>query len=819
MTYRVLKFGGSSLGDPERVNRVVGFVAAEQSRGPVALVVSALGPSTDWLVQSLDAAESGDAEASQQASDAFARLALSHELPASVRQAVSLQLHRLREQLRGVLLLGEASLRVRDRILAVGESVSSLVVAARLVDSGIPAIAVDAREWLVTDDRHGEARVDLTASSARLATIRQSWTGAVPVVTGFIGRSHSGSTTTLGRNGSDYTATLLAAGLQAAEVQIWSDVDGVMTADPQLVREAQLLETLSYDEALELATFGAKVLHPRTMIPLREHGIPLLIRNTLGPGHQGTRVDPLGGGDATRATSVTSLSGQALVDIQLQALDRGPKVAERLHRALEGATDTVWLATHSAHGQAMSVVVPLEQVGAVRAAIEAAMALELERGELKPLRIHAPVALLTLVAEAMGRTPNVAGRLFGALGRIGINVRAIGQSASSRSISCVIDEPSLPTAVRTVHAAFHLTHHRASVLLLGKGTVGGALLRQLTVQRAVLRTDHDVELVVVGVADRHRVVYDPEGLDLTHWEALLEQASPSSSPFGPVDEAMLDKLATLPVPILVDCTASPALAPLYEAAWSRGIHVVSANKKPLTMPRADILRLRHAARQAHRAWRYETTVGAALPIIETIQKLVHTGDRVTRIEGSLSGTLGYLCVALSEGVSIADAVRSAMQQGFTEPRPQEDLAGTDAARKAIILARELGLSLDMDDVFVEPLVPASLLSIQDVETFLEALEQHGPLLSAHIDALRKDGKVLRYLATIDPESTPALRVGPVAIGPGHPAYPLKGPTALVAISSRRYPEEPLVVQGAGAGGDVTAAGVLADILQVAIRQR
>jgi aspartokinase/homoserine dehydrogenase 1 len=785
----------------------------------VALVVSALGPSTEWLVQSLDAAATGDAERSRRASDAFARLALAHTLPEPVRQEVSRKLHRLREQLRGILLLGEASPRVRDRILAVGEAVSSLVVASRLVDSGIPAVAVDAREWLVTDDRHGEARVDVAASSIRLDALRQGWADAVPVVTGFFGRSRSGSTTTLGRNGSDYTATLLAAGLKAAEVQIWSDVDGVMTADPELVDEAQLLEALSYDEALELATFGARVLHPRTMIPLREHGIPLRIRNTLGPGHQGTRVDPVGGADETRATSVTSLSDQALVDIQLQALDRGPKVAERLHRALEGATDTVWLATHSAHGQAMSVVVPLAQVGAVQAAIEEALALEIERGELKPLRIHAPVALLTLVAEAMGQTPNVAGRLFGALGRIGINVRAIGQSASARSISCVVDESSLPLAVRTVHAAFHLTHHRASVLVLGKGTVGGALLRQLDAQRAVLRAGHDVEPVIVGVADRHRVAYDPGGLDLSQWPDLLEQASPVAGPCGPVGEALLDELATLPVPILVDCTASASLATLYEAAWSRGIHVVSANKKPLTLPGPDIRRLRQAARLAHREWRYETTVGAALPIIETIQKLVRTGDRVTRIEGSLSGTLGYLCVALSDGVSIAEAVRNAMEKGFTEPRPQEDLAGTDAARKAIILARELGLELDLEDVIVEPLVPAALLAIEDVDEFLAALKAHGPALTAHIDALRQGGEVLRYLATIDPDGSPALRVGPVAVGPGHPAYPLKGPTALVAITSRRYPDEPLVVQGAGAGGDVTAAGVLADILQVALRQR
>jgi aspartokinase/homoserine dehydrogenase 1 len=588
-----------------------------------------------------------------------------------------------------------------------------------------------------------------------------------------------------------------------------------MTADPRIVADATPLTHLSYDEALELATFGASVLHPRTILPLLETGILLRIRNTLDPDSAGTRVDAAGGNDETRATSVTSLEAQALIDVQLQTLDAGPRIAERVHRAVQETTETVWLATHSAHGQAMSIVVPEVVAQAVKAAIETALALEIDRGELKPISVHGPVSLLTLVGEAMGRTPNVAGQLFSALGRVGINVRTIGQSASARSISCVVDSAVLPLAVRTVHTAFHLTHRRASILLLGKGIVGGALLGQIAEQVQMLREQHDVEPVVVGLADRTRALFDPHGITAGTETERLASMPQAAGAWGPVTEAMLDELATLPVPILVDCTASDTLAPLYKAAWQRGIHVVAANKKPLTLSLADVADLRATARRSHSDWRYETTVGAALPVIDTLQHLVRTGDSVTRIQGSLSGTLGYLCDELSAGVPLGDAVRTAKRLGFTEPRPQEDLAGTDAARKALILARELGLQLEMSDVVIEPLVPAELLDIDDVDTFLAALDTH-TALAEQVAANRRDGKVLRYIATVDPNATPKLHVGPVAVTEGHPAYSLRGPASMVAFSSRRYPDEPLVVQGAGAGGEVTAAGVLADILRLAM---
>jgi aspartokinase/homoserine dehydrogenase 1 len=804
----VLKFGGTSLGDAARVRAVAARVAARAE--PLAVVVSAIGDTTDRLVAALDAARRKDRLTVAALVDGIGADAHASGPTAEAAARVDAELAALREVLLGVSLLGEVSPATRDLVLSYGERLAAEVVAAAIRRAGRSALAVDARRWLVTDDRFGEARVREPESRAHLAGLRATWADAVPVVTGFIAATADGRTTTLGRGGSDYTAALLAAHLGADALEIWTDVAGVFSADPALVPDAFPLRRMTYGEALELAAFGARVLHPRTLVPLLETGIPMTVRSTLDPDGPVTCVDARGGDDATRATSITSLTDLALVDLQFVRLHATPGAEERVQRALDATQARVWLATHSNHGQAMSVVVPAAQADAVADALGAALERELARGDLAPIAVRRPVALITLVAENMGKTPNVAGRLFGALGRVGVNVYGIGQSATQRSISAVVDQEALPVAVRTVHAAFHFGVERVSLLLLGAGTVGGALLRQLDAQRPALRADHDLGLELVGVATSTRVAFDEAGLNPKEpFDGAI------GSPWPGAEAAILDRLARLPLPILVDCTAADGMEALYADALARGIHVVSANKKPLTTAAGTRRALLDTARRAHRAWRYETTVGAALPIVSTLHDLVRTGDVVRRVEGAFSGTLGFLCDRLDQGAPIDEAVRDAMARGYTEPRPQEDLAGTDAARKALILARELGLELELADVHVEPLVDADLLAIDDVEAFLAALAARRDALAARVDALRRSGKRLRYLAVIDPEASPALRVGPVGVDAEHAAWGLRGSQAFVAFTTARYAEQPLVVQGAGAGGDVTASGVLADVMRVA----
>lgn len=831
---KVLKFGGSTVGDPARIGRVLDRVAEEAARAPIAVVVSAMGDGTDELGEATDEAARGALPAARRLAAALverARVVAQAALDAArgprssssseAVAAIDAALRPLAEELDG-LLLGVSLVRVaspelRDRVASFGERLSATTVAALLRARGVDALAIDARRWVVTDARFGDARVDVEASRERLATLTPRLLGRVAVHTGYLGATPDGRTTTLGRNGSDYTASLLASLTGAAGVDVWTASPGVMTADPDLVAEAYPVPHLTYREALELARFGARMFHARTMIPLIAAGIPLTIRSLVEPDAPGTRIDAQGADDVDRPTSVTSLEGLALLDVdarrlvELDAVDAGP-LGARVLAALEARGVRCWMATQSGHGQAVSVVVSRAELDAARAAVERVIAPDLARHEVDGVRVRDGVTLVTLVAEAMGRSVNVAGRLFGALGRAGVNVWGIAQSASSRSISCVVDGPDTAPAVRAVHAAFNLASADVSVVLLGHGVVGRELVAQLRAQAATLAEQLGVSLRLVGVADSRRQVFDARGLSLDDVGGLLARATEARDL-----SSLVARVRHLPVPVLVDCTAADGMEAVYTEAFAAGVHVVAANKKPLTTPWATRRALFEAARRAHRFYHYETTVGASLPVLDTLMSLVRTGDRVERVEGSLSGTLGYLSQAVSAGAPLSVAVREAKARGYTEPHPRDDLNGRDVARKAIILARELGLEVALEDVVIEPFVPTALLAEDALDVFFSRLEAHDAAFAAQVQAHAREGKVLRYLARIEPHAPggPRIVVGPTAVDSTHPASRLRSTEAFVAFTTARYAELPLVVQGAGAGGAVTAAGVLTDVLRIA----
>lgn len=825
---RVMKFGGSSVGSPERLSQVLSLIAGEVAAGPLAVVVSAMGDTTDHLIEAADLAARGQDEAAERVIDRVADVAtangllvlqgieraggISGERP-QITPVVRELLVPLRRLLTGVSLLRERTAQTLDLVMSFGERLSATVVSMLLSARGLPAEFVDARTWMVTDARFGNALVDWDATRARLDALRAGWSTPVTVHTGFLGQTPDGRTTTLGRNGSDYTATLLARGLGASEVNIWTDVSGVMTADPGLVKDAYPIARMSYMEALELASFGARMFHPRTMIPLMESGVPMRIRNTMAPTAPGTRID---GGDRApgeRPTCVTSLENLALLDLRLRRLSAEMQLGERVLRALRATGVSVWMTSQAAHGQGVAVVVPGASVDVAREAVAKELALEFERGDLEPVGVRAPVTLLSLVAEDMGRMTNAPGRFFGALGAVGVPVCAIAQGASSRSISCAIDAADTAVAVRTVHAAFNFAHQEVNLMVLGKGVVGAELLAQIGQQQEFLQRAHGVRLKVVGIAASKQTVFDAAGVDLARWrERFAEAGDPE-----PV-AAALDRLKRLPVPVLVDCTALDGMDAVYADALSRGVHVVSANKKPLTVPWEARERLMASARGHFRGYRYETTVGASLPVIETLQDLVRTGDRVLLIEGSLSGTLGYLCNEVMKGVPLSTAVETAKARGFTEPHPRDDLSGLDVARKALILVRELGVPMALEDIAVEPLAPAEIMAESSVEGFFARLREADAAFTERVARIRGEGKVLRYLVRIDPggaDGKPEARVGPMAVDAAHPSTRLRGAESFVAFTTERYSESPLIVQGAGAGGAVTAAGVLADVLRVA----
>ena len=814
MSWQVFKFGGSSLSRPQRFADVCALI--ESAREPrVAVIVSALGDTTDWLIAATKLAASGEAALAtteldrvQALADTTARSVLEGDDLAAVDRELAHLLTPIRRLVEGIGIVREVTPRSLDEVMSLGERISSALVAAALQARGVvAAVAVDARDFVVTDETPHNANVQVAETGAKLQALVPGWGQQVPVITGFLGRSRSGHTTTLGRNGSDYTASLVAQAVGAKHVTVWTDVPGVFTADPSLVAEAYPVTRLTWFEALELAHFGTRMFHARTVIPLLESGVTMTIRSTSEPDRPGTQLDAHGHVDDGQPTCVTSLEELSLLLIESRrsALPRG--FVSRALATLEEHGIRVWMANQTGLGVSSSFVVP--QVDAARAR-EALLAVG--SADVVVSAAHGPVTIVTLVAERMGRRANVAGRFFAALGNVGIRVRAIAQGASERSISCVVDGADTAAAVRSVHAAFNFAETELHVLLLGHGTVGGKLLEQIAAQTETLRHDHGVRLKLVGLCDSQRTVFDADGLDAARATSQLERKGTVAS--------LIDEMARLSLPVLVDCTSASGMEATYARAFDAGLHVVAANKKPLTLPWNERQALVEHARRTSRGYLYETTCGASLPIIETLKNLVRTGDVVHRIEGSLSGTLAFLADQLMGGTPLSQAVARARQKGLTEPHPRDDLSGLDVARKAVILARELGAPVELSEVAVEPFLPDEWLREDDPDSFVRGLERHDRAFAERIERYRREGLMLRYLARVERrDDVVSVKVGPVAIDAKHPAANLRGEEAMVAFTSQRYRDYPLIVRGAGAGGEVTAAGVLADILRLAANVR
>ncbi len=815
--WQVYKFGGSSLGTTGRLSRVLDLISS--GARPLAVVVSALGETTDWLL--LAARSAADGESTQ----TRGQLNRMHELVSTVARPV-LSSHGLRafevdvdkilqpveRMLSGIELTRECSPRSLATVIHVGERVSAALVSRALREREVTSKAIDARDFVVTDSNFSAAAVELAPTEEKFKQLLPSFAESVPIVTGFIGRTKNGHTTTLGRNGSDYTATLLALLLHAEAVTVWTDVLGVMTADPKLVPEAKPVDRLSYDEALELAYFGMRMFHPHTVIPLRSCGAVLVIRSTMQPDAPGTRIDATGNLDKGRPTCVTSLENLSLISVQSRCTGPGRPIASRILAPLYGAAIPVLMTTESTLGQTFSFVVPQAEEERMRTVLQKALAPEFLHGDLTLGPVFSPV---TLVAESMGCRSNASGRMLNSIGSVGIPVRAMAQGALARSVSCVVDAVDTALAVNAAHSAFSIAHTELNILLLGKGIVGSSLLRQLAAQSAKLCGNYDVQVRLAGFGGSKSVLFSAKGIPTDQSVSLLEGTSVDCSALRSVVE-VLPELARLPNPVLVDCTGVGGMEELYDAAFTHGINVVSANKQPLVLPLEKYDALITAARRHYCIYHYETTVGAALPVIETLKNLLRTGDHVWKIEGAFSSTFGYLCEQVTNGVPLSQAVRRAKELGYTEPNPRDDFSGIDVAQKALILARELGLRLDLSDVALEVFEPSVFLAENDTEKFLDSLTSADDDFAKRVAALRGEKKVLRYLAQIEADvDGPKIRVAPVGVDIGVLASTLRGAENFVEFYSNRYKEYPLVVRGSGAGGDVTASGVFADILRLA----
>ena len=812
----VHKFGGTSVANAERYRNVATIMRKEP--GPnKAIVVSAMAKVTDSLIELMDLARRRDPSYRTKLEDLTRRhvdtarelLDGAHANLVSVFEADGRD---IADILRAVWLGRGYSESTLELVAGYGELWSAQLLHAYLLQSGVRAAWLDARKVLTVSPAEIGPMIDWGLSKAQCGAWVRDNSAEWLVITGYVASTHGGVPTTLKRNGSDFSASIFGSLLDAESIVIWTDVDGVLSADPRRVPEAVVLERMSYDEAMELAYFGAKVLHPRTMAPAIDQAIPIWIRNTFRPDYPGTKIHTRGdGASGDRAVKGFSTADKiALVNVEGTGMIGVPGIAQRVFGALRQVGVSVVMISQASSEHSICFAVPEAQGETAKRTVEQAFASEVQQGEVQRVEIVPGCSILAAVGDTMAQTPGIAAKFFGALGKAGVNIRAIAQGSSERNISAVIDRSASTRALRAVHAGFYLSNQALSVGVIGPGLVGGALLRQLEAQAPVLRDQFKIDLRIRGIMNTDRMVLHDAGLPLAKWREMLRDSTTVSQ---------LDAFAShiqsehLPHSVIIDCTASEAIAERYLGWLSRGIHVVTPNKRAGAGPAERYRELRRLGRERRRHFLYEATVGAGLPVITTLRDLIQTGDRVAQIEGVLSGTLSYVFNTFDGSRSFSDVVREAKRLGYTEPDPRDDLSGMDVARKLVILAREAERVLELSSVAVQSLVPEQGRAAATPEEFLDRLAASDGEMERVRSQASARGEVLRYVGVLDERGE--ARVELKSYSASHPFARIGASDNIIAFTTQRYREQPLIVQGPGAGPEVTAGGVFADLLRLA----
>jgi aspartokinase/homoserine dehydrogenase 1 len=823
----VLKFGGTSVGSKEALSGLVSILKDEEHAGKVALVVvSALSGVTDSLIDAARRAqESGTgrdlvADMTRRHLDLCAAFLSGDEKEAAGR-AITETCGELERMLDGVGILGELSPRSLDGIMSFGERLSAPLVAAILRAAGIGAEYLDSRELFVTDDSYGAAHV-IQEETFRRIRERAAKTGTVFVASGFVGAAKDRSTTTLGRGGSDLSAAVYGAALDAEKLEIWTDVDGIMTSDPKLVKNAFRIDSISYEEAMELSHFGAKVLHPPTVKPALEKNIPIVIRNTFNPSCPGTTIQKTAETNPYPIRGISSLANVTLVRVQGAGMVGVAGFSSRLFGALARRRISIILITQASSEYSICFAVdPKAGPGAVHA-IKEEFGREILDGAIDEPVAEEELAIVAVVGENMKRVSGISGKVFHALGRNGVNVIAIAQGSSELNISLVIKNQDEAKALNAVHEAFFLAGVRSvNLFLLGTGLIGGTLLDQLRDHREILADTYKIRITLVGAANSRGMLFDPAGLDPETIKAELGRDAARADPARTKGLERFDlegflarmKAYNLPNTAFCDCTASEKVSAVYAEILGASVPIVTPNKRANAGSYGYYKTLTDYSRERGIPYLYETTVCAGLPVISTLRDLFLSGDKVRRIEAVLSGTLSFIFNNYDGKKPFSALLREAKEAGYTEPDPRDDLNAMDAARKALILARECGMPVEFDSVEIEPLLPPACFKAPDVEAFFKELEKcDDSFRERHLKA-EAAGKALRYVAVI--ESGGSVRLSLRTEEKGSPFRTLKDSDNMVVITSDRYSKLPLVIKGPGAGGQVTAGGVLADIVRIA----
>ncbi len=809
---QVLKFGGSSVANAENINKVISIVQEVSKKDKTVLVVSALGGITDKLITSATLAAAGDESYAEHLSIIEKRhLSTVQELipvarQSSVLSAVKKQCNEIEDICNGIFLLKELSPATKDRVVGYGELLSSQIISAKFTAEGVENTWKDSRELISTDFNYGNAKVDFEKTNKQITTFTKSTPASLYIIPGFIASGPNNSTTTLGRGGSDYTAAIFAAALDADVLEIWTDVSGIMTADPNQVSNARIISHISYQEAMELSHFGAKVIYPPTIQPVLKKNISIKVKNTFAPQDAGTIIDNNAAQNGNIIRGITSINNIALLGLEGSGMIGIPGISKRLFEALANGQINVIMITQGSSEH--SICVAVEEANAKRAkeAVDKAFRQEITAGQVAPLIIESALSIVAVVGDHMKNHPGISGKMFGALGRNGVNVRAIAQGSSERNISAVIYKSDVKKAINVLHEEFFETSYKqVNLFIAGAGNVGSRLLEQLRKQRKYLFNNLRLQVRVIGLANSRKMMINGNGINLDSWKEELEKG-----------EAMTleNYLSIIPAKnlrnsIFIDVTANAELAMHYDKLLSKNISVVACNKVACSSSFEYYKTLKDLAREYNVPFHFETNVGAGLPIIGTLNDLLRSGDKVNEIQAVLSGTLNFVFNKYNGEKSFAKVVKQAQDEGYTEPDPRLDLSGKDVMRKIMILAREAGEQIEMDDISNESFMPEACMT-GTVENFYTEMEKHEAHFRNLYDKAAVNGNKLKFVASY---KNGKAAVGLQQINPQHDFYHLYGKDNVVLFYTDRYKEQPMVVKGAGAGAEVTASGVFADIIR------
>ena len=808
---KVLKFGGTSVGSVKSILSLKQIVENEAKKQPVVIVVSALGGITDKLIATSKLAVAGDEEWKTEFDamvDRHHKMIDTIITDTKAREDLFIKVDALLDQLRsiyfGVFLIHDLSEKTSDAIVSYGERLSSLIVSTLVKGSKW----YDSREFIKTVDKNGKHVLDAELTT-ELVIKTFSELPRISLVPGFISSDRdSKEITNLGRGGSDYTAAIIAAALNAEVLEIWTDVDGFMTADPKVIKTAYTINELSYIEAMELCNFGAKVIYPPTIYPVCVKNIPIRVKNTFNPESDGTIIKQKIENNLKPIKGISSISGTTLITVTGLSMVGVIGVNRRIFTALAQQGISVFLVSQASSENSTSIGVRDQDAEKAVNVLNNEFAKEIETGAMFPMHAESGLATIAIVGENMKHTPGIAGKLFGTLGRSGISVIACAQGASETNISFVIDGKYLRKSLNVLHDSFFLSEYKVlNLFICGVGTVGSKLIEQIRSQYEELKEHSRLKLNVVGIASSHNAIFCREGLDLDNYREQLQASEPSSP------EKLRDTILSMNIfnSVFVDCTASKDVALLYQSFLEHNVSVIAANKIAASSKYEDYLKLKTTAMMRGVKFRFETNVGAGLPIIGTINDLCNSGDKILRIEAVLSGTLNFIFNAISAEVPFSETVRLAKEQGYSEPDPRIDLSGTDVVRKLVILAREAGYRVEQEDVEKHLFVPEEYF-----QGSLEDFWKNLPALDADFEARRKEleaeGKRWRFVATMDGDK---VNVALKTVDRNHPFYNLEGSNNIVLLTTERYKEYPMQIQGYGAGASVTAAGVFANIMSIA----